>query len=128
MTFALLAAAAVSYALLQSLVAPALPEIQRALGTSVSSVSWVLTAYPLSASIATPHRRWRVRRRGGRLDPAGSAQGGPFPSAHGFTVAFAACAIALVVGVLAGLAIPRGRIRDAGAVPAAPVLSDVAAR
>src|SRR3954467_10105231 len=53
-TFALLAAAAISYALLQSLVAPALPEIQHALGTSVESVSWVLTAYLLSASIATP--------------------------------------------------------------------------
>jgi|tagenome__1003787_1003787.scaffolds.fasta_scaffold20942017_2 EmrB/QacA subfamily drug resistance transporter len=53
-TFALLAAAAISYALLQSLVAPALPEIQHALGTSVNSVSWILTAYLLSASIATP--------------------------------------------------------------------------
>jgi EmrB/QacA subfamily drug resistance transporter len=53
-TFALLAAAAVSYALLQSLVAPALPDIQHALNTSVNSVSWVLTAYLLSASIATP--------------------------------------------------------------------------
>jgi EmrB/QacA subfamily drug resistance transporter len=53
-TFALLAAAAVSYALLQSLVAPALPDIQHAFHTSVSSVSWVLTAYLLSASIATP--------------------------------------------------------------------------
>jgi EmrB/QacA subfamily drug resistance transporter len=53
-TFALLAAAAVSYALLQSLVAPALPDIQHALSTSVNSVSWVLTAYLLSASIATP--------------------------------------------------------------------------
>src|SRR5947209_10234357 len=53
-TFALLAAAAVSYALLQSLVAPALPDIQHALHTSVDSVSWVLTAYLLSASIATP--------------------------------------------------------------------------
>ena len=53
-TFALLALAAVSYALLQSLVAPALPDIQRALHTSVISVSWVLTAYLLSASIATP--------------------------------------------------------------------------
>jgi EmrB/QacA subfamily drug resistance transporter len=53
-TFALLAAAAISYALLQSLVAPALPDIQHALNTSVSSVSWVLTAYLLSASIATP--------------------------------------------------------------------------
>ena len=53
-TFALLAGAAVSYALLQSLVAPALPDLQHALHTSVNSVSWVLTAYLLSASIATP--------------------------------------------------------------------------
>ena len=53
-TFALLALAAISYALLQSLVAPALPDIQHALDTSVNSVSWVLTAYLLSASIATP--------------------------------------------------------------------------
>jgi EmrB/QacA subfamily drug resistance transporter len=53
-TFALLAAAGIGYALLQSLVAPALPDIQQALHTSVDSVSWVLTAYLLSASIATP--------------------------------------------------------------------------
>jgi EmrB/QacA subfamily drug resistance transporter len=53
-TFALLAAAGVTYALLQSLVAPALPDIQHALHTSVNAVSWVLTAYLLSASIATP--------------------------------------------------------------------------
>ena len=52
-TFALLASAAVTYALLQSLVAPALPDIQHALHTSVNSVSWVLTASLLSASIAT---------------------------------------------------------------------------
>jgi EmrB/QacA subfamily drug resistance transporter len=53
-TFALLATAGISYALLQSLVAPALPEIQHALHTSENSVSWVLTAYLLSASVATP--------------------------------------------------------------------------
>jgi EmrB/QacA subfamily drug resistance transporter len=53
-TFALLVAAGVSYALLQSLVAPALPDIQHALHTSEGGVSWVLTAYLLSASIATP--------------------------------------------------------------------------
>ena len=53
-TFALLAVAGVSYALLQSLVAPALPEIQHALHTSENSVSWVLTSYLLSASVATP--------------------------------------------------------------------------
>src|SRR4029077_14496760 len=53
-TFALLACAAISYALLQSLVAPAITDLQRELHTSVNSVSWVLTAYLLSASIATP--------------------------------------------------------------------------
>jgi MFS family permease len=53
-TFAVLAAAGISYALLQSLVAPALPNIQHALHTSEDSVSWVLTAYLLSASVATP--------------------------------------------------------------------------
>ena len=53
-TFAVLALAGVSYALLQSLVAPALPEIQHALHTSEGSVSWVLTSYLLSASVATP--------------------------------------------------------------------------
>ncbi len=53
-TFTLLAVAGVAYALVQSLVAPALPDIQHALHTSVNSVSWVLTAYLLSASIATP--------------------------------------------------------------------------
>src|SRR5690349_14040111 len=53
-TFGLLAGAAISYALLQSLVAPALPDLQHALHTSINSVSWVLTAYLLSASIATP--------------------------------------------------------------------------
>jgi EmrB/QacA subfamily drug resistance transporter len=53
-TFGVLALGGVSYALLQSLVAPALPDIQHALHTSEDSVSWVLTSYLLSASIATP--------------------------------------------------------------------------
>ena len=46
-TFALLAAGAVAYALLQSMVAPALLEIQHDLGTTTSGVAWVLTAYLL---------------------------------------------------------------------------------
>jgi len=54
LTFAILALAGGSYALLQSLVAPALPDIQHALHTSENSVSWVLTSYLLSASVATP--------------------------------------------------------------------------
>jgi len=54
LTFAVLALGGISYALLQSLVAPALPDIQHALHTSENSVSWILTAYLLSASVATP--------------------------------------------------------------------------
>jgi EmrB/QacA subfamily drug resistance transporter len=53
-TFAVLALGGISYALLQSLVAPALPSIQHSLHTSVNAVSWVLTSYLLSASVATP--------------------------------------------------------------------------
>jgi EmrB/QacA subfamily drug resistance transporter len=53
-TFAVLAMGTLSYTLLQSLVLPALPTLQRELHTSESSVAWVLTAYLLSASIATP--------------------------------------------------------------------------
>jgi EmrB/QacA subfamily drug resistance transporter len=53
-TFAVLALGGMSYALLQSLVIPALPEIQRTLHASESSVGWILTAYLLSASVATP--------------------------------------------------------------------------
>ncbi|MXQ65935.1 MFS transporter [Actinomadura rayongensis] len=43
-----------SYALSQSLVSPVLPTIQHHLHTSQSSVTWVMTAYLLSASVATP--------------------------------------------------------------------------
>jgi MFS family permease len=44
---------------------------------------------------------------------AASVHGGRFPSAHGFTAAFAACAIALAGGVVVGLAIPQRRPADA---------------
>ncbi len=54
LTFLVLALAGISYSLLQSLVAPALPDIEHALHTSENSVSWVLTSYLLSASVATP--------------------------------------------------------------------------
>jgi predicted MFS family arabinose efflux permease len=54
LTFAVLALGAGTYAVLQSLVAPALPEIQRDLHTSTTAVAWILTAYLLSASIFTP--------------------------------------------------------------------------
>jgi EmrB/QacA subfamily drug resistance transporter len=53
-TFALLAVAAVAYALLQSLVAPALLTIQHDLNTTTAGAAWILTAYLLSASVVTP--------------------------------------------------------------------------
>ena len=53
-TFAVLAAGVSAYAVLQSLVVPVLPTIQRSLHTSQASVTWVLTAYLLSASVFTP--------------------------------------------------------------------------
>jgi EmrB/QacA subfamily drug resistance transporter len=53
-TFVLLAAAGTSFALLQSLVAPALGTIERDLHTTPTGGAWILTAYLLSASVATP--------------------------------------------------------------------------
>jgi EmrB/QacA subfamily drug resistance transporter len=53
-TFAVLSAAVSAFALLQSLVIPVLPTIQAGLHTSQGNVTWVLTAYLLSASIFTP--------------------------------------------------------------------------
>ena len=47
-TFALLAMAAVAYALLQSLVAPALLQIQHDLDTTTTGAAWILTAYLLA--------------------------------------------------------------------------------
>lgn len=53
-TFAVLALGGLVFALLQSMVAPALPEIQAELDTSTTAVTWILTGYLLSASVATP--------------------------------------------------------------------------
>jgi len=53
-TYAVLTVGVVGYALLQSLVIPVLATIQAGLHTSQNTVTWVLTAYLLSASIFTP--------------------------------------------------------------------------
>jgi EmrB/QacA subfamily drug resistance transporter len=53
-TFAVLTAGVIAFALLQSLVTPVLPTIEAALHTNQSDVTWVLTGYLLSASIFTP--------------------------------------------------------------------------
>jgi len=53
-TFAVLALGVAAFALLQSLVIPVLTTVQHELHTTQSTVTWVLTAYLLSASIMTP--------------------------------------------------------------------------
>ena len=53
-TFSVLALGVAAFALLQSLVIPVLTTVQHELHTTQSTVTWVLTAYLLSASIFTP--------------------------------------------------------------------------
>ena len=53
-TFVVLLLGVSAYALLQSLVTPVLTTIQRDLHASQGTVTWVITAYMLSASIFTP--------------------------------------------------------------------------
>ena len=43
-----------AFAMLQSLVVPALPALQQDLGTTPTGVTWIFTAYLLAASVATP--------------------------------------------------------------------------
>ena len=44
---------------------------------------------------------------------ASSVDVGGYPTAHGYTLAFAACAVALGIGVLVGLRIPQRRPEQA---------------
>ncbi|WP_213576520.1 MFS transporter [Rhodococcus sp. USK13] len=86
LTFAVLTVGVGAYALLQSLVMPVLPTLESALGTTQTNVTWVLTAYLLSASIFTPVM--------GRLGDM-----------HGKKRVFVVALVALAVGsVLAALA------------------------
>jgi EmrB/QacA subfamily drug resistance transporter len=52
--FVSLLIAGMAFALSQTVVSPALPEIQREFGTDAASVAWILTGYLLAASVATP--------------------------------------------------------------------------
>ncbi|MEO5662801.1 MAG: MFS transporter [Nocardioides sp.] len=54
MTFLVLCVGVSSFSLLQSMVTPVLPTIEAALDTDQATVTWVLTAYLLSASVFTP--------------------------------------------------------------------------
>src|SRR4051812_26865809 len=46
--------AGMAFALSQTVVSPALPEIQREFNADPSSAAWILTGYLLAASVATP--------------------------------------------------------------------------
>src|SRR4029079_6416778 len=46
--------AGMAFALSQTVVSPALPEIQRQYGADPASAAWILTGYLLAASVATP--------------------------------------------------------------------------
>src|ERR1700743_3965555 len=79
-----------AFALLQSLVIPVLSTVQTELHTSQSAVTWVLTAYLLSASVMTP-----ILGRIGDM--------------FGKTWVFVAALVALAIGsVLAALALNLG--------------------
>jgi EmrB/QacA subfamily drug resistance transporter len=54
LTFAVLGTAALAFSLLQSLIIPAIPQLEQTLHTSEDGANWLLTAYLLSAAIATP--------------------------------------------------------------------------
>ncbi len=54
LTFAVLAVSVSSFSLLQSMIVPVLATIQTEFDTDQTTVTWVLTGYLLSASIATP--------------------------------------------------------------------------
>src|SRR3954470_23474943 len=54
LTFVVLCAGVAAFSLLQSMVNPVLATIERGLDTDQATVTWVLTAYLLSASVFTP--------------------------------------------------------------------------
>jgi len=53
-TLAVLALGALAYALAQTMIIPALPAIQRDYGASQEAATWLLTAFLLASSVATP--------------------------------------------------------------------------
>ena len=88
-TLALLTVAGISFAVMQTLVVPALPFFQREFDTTATSVTWIATGFLLSSSVLTPilgklgdsygkkrmlvislgDLRARLARRRGRLEP-----------------------------------------------------------
>src|SRR4051794_19822704 len=91
-TLAVLATAALAYAVSQTMVAPALPAIQEDLHTTTTEVTWVLTIYLLTASIATPVL--------GRLGDMFGKERVLVAVLIGFAVGSLVCALSHSIGVL----------------------------
>ncbi len=114
-TFGVLALGVGAFALLQSLVIPVLTTVQHQLHTSQSTVTWVLTAYLLSASIMTPI----LGRVGDMIGQEAGVRGDAVALAVGSLLAAVASSIAvmIVARVIQGFAggmlpVAFGIIRD----------------
>ena len=53
-TLGILVLGAIAYALAQTMIIPALPAIQEDVGASAEAATWLLTAFLLTSSVATP--------------------------------------------------------------------------
>ena len=76
-TFAVLAIAALAFSLLQSMIIPAIPELEHVLHSSATGATWLLTAYLLSAAIATPIPNPKGEWPTVLLDSGANAEGSP---------------------------------------------------
>jgi MFS family permease len=126
---AVLALAGTVFAMMQSLVIPALPRIQASLGTSADGAAWISTAYLLSASVLTPvigrlgetsgKRRMMLASlaafAAGTLVCAVAGNLGELvagaPAASGYIGALILCAGATCVGAVVACAAPRKALR-----------------
>jgi predicted MFS family arabinose efflux permease len=53
-TLLILSISALAYALAQTTVVPAIPDLMHGLHTDLSGVTWTLTGYLIAAAVATP--------------------------------------------------------------------------
>lgn len=91
-TLAVLALGIIAYALSQTMIAPALPAIQRGLGISATAAAWTLSAYLVSASVMTAVI--------GRLGDMFGKKRVLVATLLAFGVGSAICALADAIGVL----------------------------
>jgi len=100
---AVLALAGTVFAMMQSLVIPALPRIQASLGTNANGAAWISTAYLLSACILTPVI--------GRLGEVAGKKRMMLASLAAFAAGTLACAVAGNLAELVAVATGSGHRR-----------------